>query len=109
MTWLTHIIKYFGVLGDPMLVPNTIGGLPPFALRKAIDSLLRSGWIKTFEYEKDDAWVDYARVDLRKGRSKLRLEWDQESGGSVEGPRAILDDLRVLDPWTQFQVRHAPH
>jgi hypothetical protein len=42
---------------------------------------------------------------LRRGRSKLRLEWDQDSGGTVEGPRAVLDELRVLDPWTH--VRHA--
>jgi hypothetical protein len=80
-----------GVLSDPQLEPNTIEGLPPFALREAV------------------AWIDYARVDLRMGRSKLRLEWDQDSGGSVEGPRAVLDELHVLDPWTQMQARHLPH
>ncbi|HEY1228569.1 MAG TPA: hypothetical protein VGF26_14730, partial [Ramlibacter sp.] len=55
-------------------------------------------------YGGEDVWVDYARVDLCKGRSKLRLEWDQESGGSIEGPRAVLADLRVLDPWTCMQA-----
>jgi hypothetical protein len=106
MTWLTEMVRYVDVLGDPALAPNTIEGLPPFALRQAVDSLVRGGWIKTFEYDKDDAWVDYARIDLRKGRSKLRLEWDQESGGSVEGPRAVLDELHVLDPWTSLQHLH---
>jgi len=106
MTWISEWVRYFGVLADPQLEPNTIDGLPPFALRKTIDSLLRDGWIKTFEYDKDDVWIEYARIDLRKGRSKLKLEWDPESGGSIEGPRAVLDELRVLDPWTQMQVRH---
>jgi hypothetical protein len=106
MTWLSRIVRYMGVLGDPQLRPGTIEGLPPFALRKAIDALLRSGWIKTFEYDREDAWVDYARVELRKGRSKLRLEWDPESGGSVEGPRAALDELHVLDPWTRIRHLH---
>ena len=106
MTWLARIVRYMGVLGDPQLEPGTIEGLPPFAVRQTVESLLRSGWIKTFEYIADDAWVDYARVDLRKGRSKLKLEWDQDSGGSVAGPRAVLHELRVLDPWTQMQVRH---
>jgi hypothetical protein len=78
-----------------------IEGLPPFALRQSADALKASGWITTYEYHGDDAWVEYARVDLRKGRDKLKLEWDQESGGSIDGPRSVLDELRVLDPWTQ--------
>jgi hypothetical protein len=45
-------------------------------------------------------------VDLRRGRSKLRLEWDQDSGGTVEAPRAVLDELRVLDPWMQMRPAH---
>jgi hypothetical protein len=116
MAWYSHLVSHvvrsagvLGVFGAPMLRPNTIEGLPPFALRQAVEALLRTGWIKTFEYEKDDAWVDYARVDLLKGGSKLKLEWDQENGGSVAGPRAVLDDLRVLDPWTHLQMRHVPH
>ncbi|MFK3737158.1 hypothetical protein [Massilia sp. TN1-12] len=109
MTWISHIVRYLGVLGDPRLEPETIEGLPPFALRQANDALRRQGWVTTYEYVGEDAWVDYARVDLRKGRSKLKLEWDQESGGTVAGPRAVLDELRVLDPWTNMQIKHGPH
>jgi hypothetical protein len=109
MTWLSRLVRYMGVLGDPQLRPGTIEGLPPFALRQAVETLLRSGWITTFEYNAEDAWVDYARVDLRKGRSKLKLEWDLDSGGSVAGPRAVLHDLHVLDPWTQMQAQPAIH
>jgi hypothetical protein len=109
MTWISHIVRYLGVLNDPRLEPGTIDGLPPFALRQALDALAHQGWVTTYEYAGADAWVDYARVDLRKGRSKLRLEWDQESGGSVAGPQVVLDDLHVLDPWTGMQARHGPH
>ena len=101
MTWISEFVRYLSVLGDPRLEPGTIEGLPPFALRRTVDTLLAGGWITTYEYGGTDAWVDYARVDLRKGRSKLKLEWDQESGGSIDGPRVVLDELRVLDPWTQ--------
>lgn len=107
MTWLSEFVRYLSVLGDPRLEPGTIAGLPPFALRQVVDSLLAGGWITTYEYGGEDAWVEYARVDLRKGRSKLKLEWDQESGGTIDGPRAVLDELRVLDPWTRMQDR--PH
>jgi hypothetical protein len=91
------------VLGDPRLEPGAIEGLPPFALRQTVESLREAGWTTTYEYGGEDVWVDYARFDLRKGRSKLRLEWDQESGGSIAGPRAELAALRVLDPWTHLQ------
>jgi hypothetical protein len=109
MAWLSHFVRYLSVLKDPRLEPETIDGLPPFALRQAVETLARQGWIKTFEYLGEDAWIDYARVDLRKGRSKLKLEWDQETGGSVAGPHAGLVDLRVLDPWTHMQLRHGAH
>jgi hypothetical protein len=105
MTFISRFVRYLGVLQDPKLEPGTIAGLPPFALRKTLDALLKANWIKTFEYNGDDAWVEYARVDLRKGRSKLRLEWDPDSGGSVEGPRTALQELHVLDPWTHLQGR----
>ena len=107
MTWISEFVRYLSVLGDPRLEPGTIDGLPPFALRQTVDALQAAGWIMTYEYGGADAWVDYARVDLRKGRSKLKLEWDQESGGSIDGPRVVLDELRVLDPWTRMQPR--PH
>ena len=99
--WMARL----GVLGDPQLHPELISDLPQFALRQTVESLLRSGWIKTFEYDADDAWIDYARVDMRRGRTRLRLEWDLDTGGTVEGPRAVLNELHVLDPWTH--VRHA--
>ena len=105
MAWISHFVRYLGVLNDPQLHPEMISDLPPFALRQTVESLLRTGWIKTFEYDADDAWIDYARVDLRRGRTRLRLEWDLDTGGTVEGPRAVLDELHVLDPWTH--VRHA--
>jgi hypothetical protein len=108
MVWLSEFVRYLSVLGDPRLEPGTIEGLPPFALRQTVDALVTAGWIRTFEYDGEDLWVDYARTDLRKGRSKLRLEWDPESGGSIDGPRAVLDELRMLDPWTSWQHRHGP-
>ena len=109
MTWLTKLARYIDVLGDPMLVPGTVDGLPPFALRQTVDALLRTGWTQTFEYVGEDAWIAYARVDLRKGRTKIKLEWDVDNGGSVAGPRAVLHELHVLDPWTRFGRRGTMH
>ena len=43
MTWLSRMVRYMGVLGDPQLRPGTIEGLPPFALRKAIERPVLAG------------------------------------------------------------------
>lgn len=99
MTWILDFVRYLSVLGDPRLEPGMIEGLPPFALRETASALRMAGWITTYEYIGEDAWVEYARVDLRKGRNKLKLEWDPDSGGSIDGPQSVLEALRVLDPW----------
>jgi hypothetical protein len=99
MTWISEFVRYLSVLGDPRLEPGTVEGLPPFALRQTADALKAAGWTTTYEYNGDDAWIDYARIDMRKGRSKLRILWDPDSGGSIDAPQTVLEGLRPLDPW----------
>jgi hypothetical protein len=100
MAWIREIVRYLSVLSDTRLEPGMLEGLPAFALRQTLSVLKAAGWITTYEYNGEDAWVEYARVDLRKGRNKLNLAWDPECGGSIDGPQAVLEGLRVLDPWT---------
>lgn len=54
---------------------------------------LAAGWVKVYEYEGFDAWIDYGRIDLKKGRSKIRLEWDNWTEGQIRGPRTEIEAL----------------
>lgn len=74
-----------------------------------VDQLAREGWHKTREYDGFDAWIDYGRIDLRKGAIKLTLEWDNWTEGSIEGPRGVVErlgrefGLPVTDEWRWSQ------
>jgi hypothetical protein len=71
----------------------TIKDISTKRLRELIDLLAQSGWRKSSEYKGVDAWVDYGRITMRKGGVKLKLEWDNWTEGSVEGPRGIVEEI----------------
>lgn len=104
MTWISRLVRYMAILGDVRTEPGTVEGLPALALRQTAIALQADGWVTTYEYDGDDAWIEYARIDLRKGQSKIKLEWDQESGGSIDGPQAVLDALRLPDALARGRV-----
>lgn len=40
-----------------------------------------------------DAWIDYGKIKLKKDRTKLTLEWDNWTEGSVEGPASVVSEI----------------
>lgn len=68
----------------------TIKDIPAGRFNRLLEQLQSEGWRKTYEYAGFDAWIDYGCVKLRKGRQRLKLEWDNWTGGSVEGKRSVL-------------------
>ena len=71
----------------------TIRDIPTERFRELVDQLARDGWRKTSEYDGFDAWIDYGRINLKKGATKLTLEWDNWTEGSIEGPRGVVERL----------------
>jgi len=71
----------------------TIKDIPTDRFNDLIGQLMASGWRCTSEYSGFDAWIDYGKIKLRKGRYKLTLEWDNWTEGSVEGPRNVVEDI----------------
>lgn len=71
----------------------TIKDIPTDKFNELVQQLIASGWKKTYEYAGFDAWIDYGRIKLRKDGSKLNLEWDNWTEGSVEGPRRIIETI----------------
>lgn len=83
----------------------TIKDIPTERFNRIIEELVAVGWRKTYEYAGFDAWIDYGKVELRKGGVRLTMEWDNWTEGSVEGPATVVEalahdlGLRVTHAW----------
>ena len=87
----------------------TIKDLPTDRFNRLAEQLAAAGWRKTSEYKGFDAWVDYGRITMERAGIQLKLEWDNWTEGSVEGPRGAVEkiaqefDLRVTHEWRWAQ------
>jgi hypothetical protein len=83
----------------------TIKDLPTARFNRLVEELAAAGLRKTGEYKGFDAWVDYGRITMRRNGIRLKLEWDNWTEGSVEGPRTAIEqsgqefDLPVTHAW----------
>lgn len=71
----------------------TIKFIPTERFHLLVKELTAAGWCKTSEYAGMDAWIDYGEIKLREDRACLRLEWDNWTEGSIEGPAAIVEEI----------------
>jgi hypothetical protein len=98
-----------------MLGLVTIKDIPTERFNALRAQLLSEGWAQTYEYTGIDAWIDYGCLKLRKGRDKLKLEWDNWTEGSVEGRQdlvaAIAEKIQVPASrewrWSEYDKRPA--
>ncbi len=71
----------------------TIKDIPTDQFNSLIESLISSGWKKTYVYDGFDAWIDYGKVKLKNNDCRLTFEWDNWSEGSIEGPAEEIEKL----------------
>ena len=93
MTVLARWLRALAKLRFRALGLATIKDIPTKQFNELAEKLIAAGWRKTSEYEGVDAWIDYGRIRMRKGRVRLTLEWDNWTEGSIEGPRTVLEDI----------------
>lgn len=93
MNPLARLIRSSAKLRLKALGLATIKDIPTEQFNSLIESLISSGWHKTYVYDGFDAWIDYGKVKLRKGGAKLNCEWDNWMEGSIEGPASIIREL----------------
>ncbi len=105
MRWLARLLRGLSKLRFRILRLATIKDIPTERFNQLVRHLIASGWRKRSEYSGHDAWIDYGRIRLRRGRTRLTLEWDNWTEGSIEGPRRVIaaiaekNDLPVTDEW----------
>jgi hypothetical protein len=71
----------------------TIKDIPIARFNELIVQLRSNGWCQVSEYDGFDAWIDYGRIGMRRRGVRLRLEWDNWTGGSIEGPRVAIEEV----------------
>lgn len=100
-----RFLRFFPKVRFRLLGLATIKDIPTEQFNEIIRSLVKRGWIPGSEYAGHDAWIDYGRVKLRKGRFRLKFEWDNWTEGSVEGHPEVLHEiasrhkLEVTNEW----------
>ena len=60
-------------------------GVPTDAFHALLQEHVDSGWVVAWAYDGFDAWIDYGRADLRRGRERLVFEWDNWLEGTIIG------------------------
>lgn len=84
---------------------HTVKDIPTAEFNEIIESLIKSGWKKTYEYGGFDAWIDYGKVILKNKNEKLIFEWDNWFEGSIEAKEKTLDkiaetyNLTTINEW----------
>ena len=102
---IANILRSYAKLRFKILGHATIKEIPTDQFNQLIESLISSGWKKTYVYNGFDAWIDYGKVKLKNNGCRLSFEWDNWTEGSVEGPiqeiqkLAIKNDLKVSNEW----------
>ena len=70
-----------------------------------VEDYVKQGWVKTYEYDGFDAWIDFGKIKLKKDSEKLVFEWDNWSEGEITGK---VQELQKLAELYQLDIRHEP-
>ena len=105
MNLLARSLRALAKLRFRALGLATIKDVPTDSFNELVAKLIDRGWRKTGEYNGVDAWIDYGCIRMRNGGVQLKLEWDNWTEGSIEGPRTAIEEiarefgLRVTYEW----------
>jgi len=95
---MNFLVKFKRKLTDwkfALLGLAVIEDIPTDHFNAVVKEYAEAGWKKAYLYEGFDAWIDYGRIDLKKGRCRLRFEWDNWTEGQISGPKAVVEALAL--------------
>jgi hypothetical protein len=102
---LVRVLRAIAKKRFQMLGLATIKDLPTERFNRLVEQLAADGWRKAGMYKGLHAWIDFGRLTMRRRGIRLKLEWDNWTEGSIEGPRDVIEklahehDLRVTYEW----------
>ncbi len=114
MNTIAKFLRGYSKLKFKVLGHATIKDIPTDQFKQFIESLISSGWEKTYVYDGFDAWMDYGKVKLKNNGCRLTFEWDNWTEGSIEGPAkeiekfASKNNLNVTNEWRWAEYDEKP-
>ena len=91
MAKLSAVLRVLSRVRFRVLRLAIIEDIPTEKFNQLLVKHVKAGWHKSNEYEGFDAWIDYGRVVLRKGWTKLEFKWDNWTEGEIVGPRNVVN------------------
>ncbi|TMP27458.1 hypothetical protein [Pseudoalteromonas rubra] len=70
-----------------------IQDIPTDDFNRILELHIHNGWVKTYEYDGFDAWIDYGKVKLSKEGCELKFEWDNWCEGEISGKSKDIELL----------------
>ena len=114
MSNIAKILRSCAKIKFKILGLATIKDIPTDQFNELIESMISSGWKKTYVYDEFDVWVDYGKVKLKNNGCRLTFEWDNWTEGSIEGPVKIIEELaskyklKVTNEWRWAEYDEKP-
>ena len=93
MRLLASIIRASIKLRFKLLGLATIKDIPTKEFNELARKLADTGWKNKSAYDGFDAWADYGCLKLRRNFTSIKLEWDNWTEGSIEGPRKVIEQI----------------
>ena len=93
MDRLAKWLRAFAELRYRVLGLAVIRDIPTERYNELPDWLRQRGWTLVSEYDGFDAWVDFGELRFERDGTRIRLEWDNWTEGSIEGPRTVVKAL----------------
>lgn len=80
-------------LRSKLLGLATIKDIKTERFNTLIEQSIQNGWKLKYQYQGFDAWIDYGCIKLKKSGKTLKFEWDNWTEGSIEGSRAVIEQI----------------
>jgi hypothetical protein len=85
--------KEFTKVKYKYLNKSIIENVDTVLFNEILEQFLDNGWEKIYEYDAFDAWIDFGKVKIRKGKTVLVFEWDNYMEGVIKGNKNEIEKV----------------
>ena len=91
--YLIKFLTHHWMKGRDLRTHACIEGIDTDVFNRILAQYMSDGWLKTYEYDGFDAWIDYGSVILEKDGEEIYFEWDNWMEGEVSGSKSEIERI----------------